>query len=220
MRVKAKGNVEQVLAQIDDFESAITSTAIPRALNTLGQQADVAGRRKIRDIYGIATGDLAPYFDVNLASAGNLEVRIVAKGKGFPLRFFKPRRTATGIVVTIKGRQVTIPHAFIPKGALGSTDQVFARGRYGAGSTAAARRHPGRKAELARGGGSSLFRPSGESFGRFGFGLGRFPITLLRSSSAPDALSNPDVIEAMNDRVSQQAASVLAREIRAVKRGF
>ena len=216
MRLRTTSNIDDVLKAFDQLEQDIIGIAGPRALNTLANQADVAGRRKIRDIYGISTGDLAPYFDVVIASTSNLEAKIVAKGKGFPLKFFKPRQTKEGVVATIKGKTVLFRHAFLPKGGLDTT-QVFARGRYGPGGPSAARP---RKGKRKSGLGANVFRSSGESMGRFAFGLGRFPITLLRSSSAPDALSNPDVVEAMNDRVSEQAAKVLEREMKAVARGF
>lgn len=219
VRVKATGNIDEVLRAFDDLEQSILDTAIPRALNTLADQADFAGRKAIRDIYGISTRDLAPYFEVGIASARDLRASIKAKGKGFPLRFFKPRQTREGVVVTIKGRQVLFRHAFLAN--LGGDRNVFARGKYGADSVAAARRRRGRrKAGLAAPDGGNVFRASGESMGKFAFGLGRFPITLLRSSSPPDALGNPDVIDAMNARVDEQAAKVLVREIRAARRGY
>lgn len=219
-RGKRGSDLNAVLADLDSFREEIVSVAVPRALNTLANQADVAIRRKIRDIYGISTADLAPYFRVQLASVSDPQASIEAQGKGFPLKFFKPRKTAHGIAATIKGKTVEFEHAFRATGGIDTT-QVFARGKYGTGAPEAARRRKGRrKAGLQPPGGGSAFRASGETMGRFQFGLGRFPITLLRSSSAPDALSNPDVIEAGNARVDEQAAKVLAREIAAARRGY
>lgn len=224
MRTRSRTNIDEVLRDFDAFGARVKSTAIPRALNTLAGQADFAVRKKIRDIYGMSTAQLAPYFDVVLASASNPEARIVAKGKGFPLALFHPRRTRDGIVVTIKGRSVLFPHAFIPSGlgsfGLAEGKTVFARGRYARGSTAAARRRKGRRKAGLSVDGTSAFRPSGQTMGRFAFGWGRFPITALRSSSAPDMLGNPDVLQAGQDRIDEQAAKIIAREFRAVLRGF
>lgn len=222
LRVKATGNLSEVLASLDELEDRIRDVAMPRALNVLADQADVAGRRKIRDVYGISTADLAPYFDVTIASMSNPQASIVAKGKGFPLRVFNAVRTSTGARFKIKGHTVEVEHAFRPKGGPIDTTQWFARGRYGPGGPAAPKPRKGRrKRGLQAPGGGSVFRPSGEMWGdSFAYGLGRQPITLLRSASAPDALSNPEVIEAMNARVDEQAAKVLAREIAAVRRGY
>lgn len=219
MRLRSKGNIDEVMAAFDLLQADI-ERAEPRVLTTLASQADVAGRRAIRDIYGISTADLAPYFDVEIASLSNPEARIVANGKGFPLRFFRPRKTKQGVEFTIKGKTVLWEHAFIAT-IRGGERQVFARGRYGPGAAEAPRRRRGRrKAGLAPSGGGSLFRATGERFGRFAFGYGRLPISLLRSSSPPDVLGNPDVLKAMNDRVEQQAPSVLARELKAAARGY
>jgi hypothetical protein len=219
-RGKRGNDSAAVLASLDDWRDEIVSVAVPRALNTLANQADVAIRRKIRDIYGISTADLAPYFNVKLASIDDPQAAIEAQGKGFPLKFFKPVRTAHGTAVTIKGRVVEFAHAFRASAGLDTT-QVFARGRYGVGAPEAPRQRRGRrKAGLQAPSGGSVFRASGEAVGRFQYGLGRHPITLLRSSSAPDALSNQEVIDAGNARVEEQAAKVLAREIAAARRGY
>lgn len=219
MPLAIRDNVDEVFREVNALVEDMKTIAASRALNTLIGQADFAVRKAIRDIYAISTRDLAPYFEVELSSPNDLVARIVAKGKGFPLRFFNPRQTAQGVVVTIKGRKVLFPHAFML--SLGGERNVFARGRYGAGSAAVARRRRGRrKAGLAPRAGGSVFLPSGETLGRFAFGLGRFPIALLRSASPPDALQNPDVLSAMQDRIDEQAPKVFARELRAVQRGF
>lgn len=48
----------------------------------------------------------------------------------------------------------------------------------------------------------------------FQFRRGRLPINELFSFAPPDAFSNPEVVETMNDRVESQAFSVLQAEIR------
>jgi hypothetical protein len=219
MRVNFTTNIDDVFRDLDSFAQRAQSVAVVRTLNTLAGQADVAIRRSIRDIYGIATSELDPYFDVQLANATNPSARIVAKGKGFALRLFHPKQTAAGVEFTIKGRRVTFPHAFFPKGAL--SGNAFARGRYGPAQGTTQPGRPGRRTAHGVAHSASVFRASGETFSQsFAFGFGRLPIQFLRSASPPDALGNPDVIKAGQNRVDEQAAAVFKRELSAVARGF
>lgn len=196
MRLTASGNIEQVMAQFDDVADAILARALPRALNTLRDQAEVAGLRGIADVYQVPASQVRGYIEDEDANSGRLEASITAKGKGFPLSLFRPRQTKQGVQVTVKGRTFVIPHAFMVK-RFGQ--HVFARGGYG---------------------GKARGTPTGEAFGRFAFTKGRLPIAELYTFGPPEALSNTRVTQAMNDRVAQQAPAILARELRAVARGF
>jgi len=182
---------------------AIRDIAEPRAINTLADQAEVAGDRKVAELYGISARTLQRYTTRKDARANDLEASITVKGRGFPLSEFRPVPTARGVQVTIKGRTFVIPHTFMVKRKFGRN--VFARGAYG---------------------GKGISRPTGESFGRFLFdrgGIGRrhgLPINKLYTFAPPDTWSNPTVTAAMQDRVDSQAAAVLRREVAAVTRGF
>lgn len=219
LRLKTKTNLEDVLASFDRFSEQVRGTALTIAINKLGDQARVAGLRAIRKRYGLTIADIGPYFEFVEASRAPLEYKIVAKGKGFPLALFKPRVVrgkGGGVSVTLVGRRVLIPHAFIFQG------QVFARGSYnanaaGSGTTGrrAGRRRKRGIRELT---GRSAFEPTGERFGRFAYGRHRFPITLLRTTTPPSVLLNPEIVDVMNARIEEQAASVLRNALRFASR--
>lgn len=183
---------------MDDYVQTAVGVAMPRAVNKLVDQAKTAGLRKISDIYGVGPRTMEQYVTIDRATTQVLRATINAKGKGFPLSLFNLRQTKLGVTVRIKGKTVFIPHAFITR-LRNSHVGVFARGSYGA-----------RGAKLL----------TGESFGRFAFGRSRLPINELYTSSPPDALSNPDVLDAMQSRIDDQASKVIAQEVRfAVRSG-
>jgi hypothetical protein len=191
MTMRATTNIDKVFADMDNFVDQARNVAIPRALNKLRDQAETAGLRAINDIYAIGPRTMEKYVTLTLASRGNLQASITAKGAGFPLYAFNPRQVRGGVSVQIKGHRIIIPHAFIatmPNGHVG----VFARGAYG---------------------GKGVTKLTGAGFGRFLFGRARLPINELYTLSPPDALSNDDVISAMQDRVDSQASAVIAQEV-------
>lgn len=180
---------------MDAFVRDAHGVGMARALNRLRDQAQVAGLRKVSEVYGIGPRTTEKYVSIDLASPDTLEASINAKGAGFPLYALQPRQTRAGVSVRIKGRRVTVPHAFIATMKSGHIG-VFARGAYG-----------GRGRDI---------RASG-TFGRFTFGKRRLPINELYSFGPAEAMSNPDVVAAMEDRVDEQAAKVIESEIRFAK---
>jgi hypothetical protein len=194
MRLSARTNVDEVFADIDAFVERAQTIAIPRAINKLADQAQVAGLRAINEIYAIGPRTMEKYVTVRYAGNARFEATLTAKGAGFPIYVFNPRQTRAGVSVVIKGKRVILLHAFIarmPSGHVG----VFARGAYGGKSA---------KRLIAAGKGTSGFQ----------FGRGRLPVNELYTLSPPDAFGNEDVTQAMNDRIEQQAANVLKQEIR------
>lgn len=200
--IRATTNVDEVIAKLDDWTATVVQVATTRAVNALIRQARTAGLRRINDIYRIGPRTFEKYATVSLADQGRFEASISVKGKGLPLYLFQPRtvgkpgrrgRKGGGVSVNLKGRRFLIPHAFIARMRTGHVG-VFARGAYG--------------------GKSDKFEGTGEKFGRFQFGRNRLSINELFTFSAPGAFSNPDVTEAMEDRVNEQAAAVWAREVR------
>lgn len=197
MGLALRNNLDTVFGDMDRYVAAAKSVAAVRVLNALRPMAQTAGLRKISDIYGIGPRTTEQYATVKDATQSDLEASITVKGRGFPLSAFSPVQTPTGVSVLIKGRRVTIPHAFMVQ-RFGK--HVFARGAY-----------------LGKSGG---LNPTGETFGRFAFGRGRLPIQELYTFGPAEAFANPDVTNAMLDRVEEQAPKVIARELAAVKRGF
>ena len=203
MRMTSRDNLSQVMADIDSFARSITDVAAPRALNALRDQAQTAGLREIAKVYEIGPRTMEKYVTVKPATGGDLQTEITVKGKGFPLSFFRPVPTDRGVRVTVKGRTFVIPHSFM---VAKFGKHVFARGSYG-----------------GKYGGT----PTGESFGRFVYTKGAtsgpkhgLPISELWSFAPPDTLNNQQVQDAMDAKVEEQGAKVLAREIAAARRGF
>lgn len=191
MGLAIRSNVAQVNRDLDRFAAAVT-TALPRAVNKLKDQAETAGLRKASEIYGLGPRTIEKYLTIKLATTEDLEASITARGLGFPLSAFQPRPTAHGVSVLIKGRRVIVPHSFMATLSSGHAG-VFARGSYG--------------------GKGSRFIPTGEAFGRFLFGRKRLPINELFTFSPPDVMANADVVDAMQAKVEEQTPIILGHEI-------
>lgn len=209
LALRSRNNVDEVLGKLDAWVADVANVAGPRALKALAEQAQVAGLRKINEIYRIGPRTFEKYVDTAIA-ANDLRAVITAKGSGFPLYLFSPRPAKPrakgsrgrayaqggGVTITLKGRRVLIPHSFIAQMKSGHIG-VFARGAYG-------------------GKGKQDF--TGERSGRFQFGRRRYSINELFTFGAPQAFSNPEVTEAMNERVRAQFGPVMAHEIRFASR--
>jgi hypothetical protein len=195
MRLSTRTNVDEVFAEIDRFMATVHDLAIPRALNRLRDQAQVAGLREIGRRYGVGPRTMEKYVSVTLASANDPLATVAAKGRGFTMAEMHPVKTSKGTSVLIKGKRHVIPHAFM---VARFGKHVFARGAYG---------------------GKGGVRATGQGFGRFQFGKGRLPINELYTFGPATAFGNDDVTNAMQDRVEEQAAKVLRDEIRFAKGG-
>lgn len=194
MRLTARDNAAQVERDLDRLAERIKVAGI-RAVNALAAQAERAAFAEINAVYQIPAKTMSQYASTRLASQVDAEASITVKGKGFPLSVFKPVQNRVGVSVLLKGRRITIPHAFmVPRFG----QHVFARGAYGGKGT----------------------KPTGQSFGRFQFGRTRLPINELYSLAPPDAFSNPKVVEAMDDTIAENAPKQLQRELSAIARGF
>ena len=189
-------NADQVNKELDAFVGAVLDRAVPRAINELLKQAKSAGTREAARLYGMRVGDIDASWHEDIAARGELEASINARGAGFPLSLFEPVQGPKGVSVRIKGRRVTIPHAFMVKRF---NKRVFARGSYGA----------------LRGG-----KATGETFGRFVFSKTRHPINQLYTFGPPETLANETVSSIMQARIEERMASAIEREIKAVGRGF
>jgi hypothetical protein len=189
-------NADQVNRELDSFVGAVLERVVPRSINELMRQAKTAGTREAARLYGMRVGDIAVSWHEDAAVRGELEASINAKGAGFPLSLFDPVPGPKGVSVRIKGRRVTIPHAFMVKRF---NKRVFARGAYGS----------------LRGG-----KATGETFGRFVFSKTRHPINQLYTFGPPETLANETVSSIMQARIEERMASVIEREMRAIGRGF
>src|SRR4051812_34772098 len=129
MKLLPTFNASKGHAQLDAFLNDIKTRAIPRAVNTLLDQAQTAGFREISSTYDIPAGTMSGYAETRSATAQEPSGRIVVKGKGFPLSLFSPVQTKLGVSVKIKGKRQLIEHTFMPAKFGGR--RVFGRGRYG-----------------------------------------------------------------------------------------
>ena len=210
MKLKVTTNIDAFFADLDRAFASVADVAVPRALNELRDQAETAGKRKAAEVYKLPVRALDKYTTLKLATAGDLAASITVRGPGFPLALFAPRQTRKGVSVSIKGRRIVIPHTFLATMPNGHTG-VFARGAY-AGKGARVLRETGRFGRFVFGRGVRVKRPNR-------WGSSELPISELFTLSPPDAFGNPEVTEAMQDRVEQQAAAVLARNIKFARGG-
>lgn len=211
MRLGLRSNVDEVFKDIDAFLKTDAPLAAARTLNTLEGQATVVGFRKIAELYGVGPRTTEKYASVKLATSSDLEVEITVKGAGYPLAAFSPTQTRRGVTVKIKGRRALFHSTFLarmPNGHVG----VFARGAYG-GKGATAIRVTGGLGRFVLGRGTRVKRPNK-------WGSSELPINELYTSSPGDTFANEDVVQAMQDRVEEQAPIVMKRELAAVRRGF
>lgn len=200
MRLSLSTNMDEVFAQMDRFVEQAQTVAVPRALNRLRDQAQTVGLRRVSEIYRVGPRTMDRYLTVHMASARNLEASITVRGMGFPLYTFNPRPTKDGVSVSIKGRRVVVPHAFLASMESGHRG-VFSRGAYGGKSS------------------KSQFVPTGKKFGKFLLGRKRLPINELFTFGPTEAFRSDEVVEAMQARMHEQAARVLEREMRFASRG-
>lgn len=215
-RLKLSTNIDELLAQMDALERRIVDVAVPRTLNRLATVAKTECVKAVGEVYGV-NRSVGAYFGVRLASIDDRTSAVTGTGKGWPLTLFPhvdDRRPGGGVIVTIKGRAIRFPHSFLK--SIGGNLQVWARGSY---RGAFERAGTGGNTRGVKGN-RATFVPTGERFGKLAYGRRRFPITLLRSASAPDAISNGAVQDAMSKRIEDEAPAVLARNLKAAARGF
>lgn len=211
MGLALRTNIEDVFRDLDAVVRDMKTIAAARTLNVLEGQAEVVGFRKIAELYGVGPRTTEKYATVELATVTNLEATITVKGQGYPLSAFSPIPTKRGVSVKIKGQRHLYPGTFLarmPNGHVG----VFARGAYG-GKGATTLRVTGRIGRFILGRGKRVIRANK-------WGSSELPINELYTSSPGDTFANDDVVQAMQDRVEQQAPIVMQRELAAVKRGF
>jgi hypothetical protein len=201
LKVKVTTNVDEVVDSVGEKIRSAQSRAVPRALRVLGERERRIAVRGIARVYGLTQAKIDEYITSSLDQS-HLEYIIRARGKGLPLMLFNPRQTKQGVRVRIKGRSITIPHAFIGTMRSGHIG-VFARGAYGGKSS-----------------GSRPLRRRGDVFGRFVFGLGRLPINELFTTGVPVMMRNEDIQSVVISDLEQRAAQEFARQYRDALRGY
>lgn len=219
MHVELKG-LANLGAQLGALSREL-DLASQRSLRKVAEQGKTAAAREIKDIYGLGTRESGKRLSISrpysLDGAWAIKLAPAGDARPFPLsmtafnaRVVKPTgkkrvrvridgqwRTITvptggGIAVTIKGKRVIVPHAFLATMASGHRG-VFARGAYA--------------------GKSQGFQGSGEAFGKFQFGAGRKPINEIYTYTMPQAFHNRLVMQATIAKIVEAWPRVMQHEL-------
>lgn len=182
-------NISDAAGKMTRLAKDLQDKAVTRSLNKTAQQGKTQAGREIKDHYQISTRVISKYITLKRAGRGSMQAVIRAEGKPLPMLAFNARQNGRGTDVQIKGRRITVPHAFI----------VTLKS--------------GHKGVFARGGYKGSFERTGEQFGRFDFGKRRETINELFTFSVPQGFSKKVVLEQIIKRVNQQFPKVLAQEI-------
>lgn len=182
-------NISDAAGKMTRLAKDLQDKAVTRSLNKTAQQGKTQAGREIKDHYQISTRVISKYITLKRAGRGSMQAVIRAEGKPLPMLAFNARQNGRGTDVQIKGRRITVPHAFI----------VTLKS--------------GHKGVFARGGYKGSFERTGEQFGRFAFGKRRETINELFTFSVPQGFSKKVVLEQIIKRVNQQFPKVLAQEI-------
>ena len=143
-----------------------------RALNHTAAKAKTGVAREIRKEYSIKSREIKRQILIRRASAVNLVARVSTRGASLPLSAFPHSQNRRGVSVKIRKRREVIQKAFVATLRSGKKS-VFARGEYSRGGFTFRYRR---------------LRPSGDN---------DLPITMLRTTSVPQAMSKPKVINAL-----------------------
>lgn len=190
LKIDIRTDLKKEAARLKRLSAKMNDQVVVRALNKTARQAKTQAGREIKDYYKIGTRVVNRHITVKTAGRGKLEAFVKAEGRPIPMLAFKARQTSEGVSVSIKGRRILIPGAFIGRMKSGHVG-VFRRGGY-----------------------KGNFEQTGESFGRFKFGRKRLKINELFSFNIPQGFSNKVVMDKVISRINQQFPKVLSQEIR------
>ena len=169
--------------------------AVSRALNHTIKKAKTSASREIKDQYNIRrVSDVKKSLRVNLSSREILEAQLIATGSPMPLIAFRPRQIKKGVSVQVfRGQRKRIKKAFIATMRSGHTG-VFARGRYSSDGFVF-------RYQRARPHGNDL------------------PITELKTTSIPGALSNDVVLKNLTSKLNADFPNRLQHEVSRLRLG-
>jgi hypothetical protein len=193
IRFDVRHDLGKAAEQMAGLAAGLREKATTRAINKVAAQGKTAAAREIKQEYQISTRVISRSISLRRAGRGVLQAVIAAQGGPLPMIAFQARQSKLGVTIKVKGRSITVPHAFI-KSMKSGHQGVFARGGY-----------------------KGSMRRTGESFGRFKFGRGRLPIGELFTMSVPNGFSNKVVQDKVMARVREQFPKVLAQEINYLK---
>lgn len=169
-----------------------TALALARGINRSASKGRTLASRSIREQYNIKASDLAKSLIAEKASRTTLEGKVTAFGKALPLGYFAPRKTQTGISISIKrGQRDIVQRAFFMPA---KSRLVVARGRYANGDFVFRRKR---------------VKKTGADL----------PLTALLTTSVPRAFKDQDTLASLvppleayfADRIYHEVAYLLSR---------
>lgn len=136
MPVRVKLDPAEALAQLNRAKRVLNQNEIElaamRAINRATTRGRLRASKAIVGLYNIKPTDLAKGLYTTRANRTTLTGAIIGEGKGLPVGYFDPKKTAEGISVEVyRGKRQTIRRTFFLPGM---KRLVVARGAYGGGT--------------------------------------------------------------------------------------
>ncbi len=176
---------------IEMFGSSISRRALAQAMNEAGRGAQAVQARAMARYYNINVASARKTQLLRRATAKTLTLAIVSVAQKLPLIDFKPKQTASGLVVEIKrGESYQIPHAFI----------MTVRGK----KKIAARRVPGSQSPNA-----PLIRRGP----RKGSPIRREKTRQLYGTAISNFADNPEVVDEMVEYLAREMPDTFERKL-------
>lgn len=190
IKVQVDFRKDEAVRQLRSLSDRETKRILARALNRAGTTVVAEGARAIAQELGgkINIGQIKKTIRLTRATTRALTAVVKATGKSrIPLPVYGARETRSGVRVTIGGRSINIPHAFIAQ--RGQRKAVFIRASSGDGRL------------FTQGG---LFNPATK----------RLPIAEIFAPGVPQAFVNDKVINLMKKRGAERFIEVVNQEFR------
>lgn len=127
LSVSIQANPRDMADRIERLATDVRQKVIARALRKAANGSRAETARAIKDEYKISSRVVRKSIKIRTFFKAPPKAEITVKGGPLPIYAFKPRKTAAGIKVRIKGRAVLFPHSFIATMRSGHIG-VFARG--------------------------------------------------------------------------------------------
>lgn len=187
LSVFIQANPRDMADRIERLATDVRQKVIARALRKAANGSRAETARAIKDEYKISSRVVRKSIKIRTFFKAPPKAEITVKGGPLPIYAFKPRKTAAGIKVRIKGRAVLFPHSFIATMRSGHIG-VFARGGY-----------------------KNVPNPVSR-FGHFKFSKERHPINEFFTFSLPQGFNNKLVMSRVIVRFQQRYPAILWHE--------
>lgn len=192
MKLDVRIDTKSVERELQGLSLDIKEKALSSALNKTATRARTAAARSVKSIYQLSTRAFRNSVQIQRSNYRTLTATLIVDGKPFPVMAFGAKQNKSGVSFRLKGRRLTIPHAFIATMSSGHKG-VFARGGYP------------KAAGIIN---------TGETWGgKFRFGVNRRPINELKTFSVPYAFLNNSVQTELRYQISEIFPKIFWHEI-------